>query len=246
MKTKLSIFAITFVLSLALLSCIYAGDVNETAIGDDQVFIEDSVVCEENVVYEDEIAEVSLSSPDSEITPEEENTVVDIADNNDTTSFEIVNNAEHSEKSDFDTVNYETPDTGFFNDGQFFDMNLEFYEKFDAAFNDNMPVASFIKINIPLDGVAGFEVFMIKMEDFNSSLVKEGKLKNSFAFKHELMVHVLHNHNFENFLDCDIVICSNKLSDNFAYSINNSIIGDESGVIYRIFNLSYQNFTIFN
>ena len=77
------------------------------------------------------------------------------------------------------------------------------------------------------------------MEDFDSESFNEGKFKNSFAFKHELIVYVLHENNFNNCLDCDIVICSNKVTDDFAYSINNSVIGDESSVIYCIFNSSY-------
>ena len=91
MKTKSLIFAVTFILSLALLSCAYASDANETVIADDQSIIEDNVVHEEIVVCEDEIADASL--PDDEMAHEEGKPVEDIAvDNKSYTTSVIVDN----------------------------------------------------------------------------------------------------------------------------------------------------------
>ena len=95
---------------------------------------------------------------------------------------------------------------------------------------------------------------MLKMDDFSRSLFKDGKFKNSLEIKHELEVYILDHHNSENILDCDIIICSNKTTDNFAYSINNSIVGDEISVIYCGFSGAFfvylhfidQNYLFFN
>ena len=236
MKTKSLIFAVTFILSLALLSCAYASDANETVIADDQSIIESNIVCE------NKIADVSLSLSDNVIIFEEENpTDGFVIDNNGTTSFEIVNNIKYDEEEcDLNTEKSEKDICiDFSNNSKFCDINLESDEKLDATFNNNISITSFFELNISLDDVACFDILLIKMEDFDSTSFKEGKYKNSFPVKLELIVYVLHDNNFENYLDSYIVICSNKLTDNFAYSINNSIIGDESSIIYSIFNSSY-------
>lgn len=226
------------------LHAVSASDVNET-VDDDYTFICDTVVCE------DEIADGSLNSPGNEITLENENSVADIViDNNETTSFEIVNNIEYNEEEcGLDTENSEKDIyIDFYNNGQFCDINIISDEKLDATFN-NISITSFVILNSSLDDIECFEIFLIKMEDFDSESFKEGKFKNSFAFKQELMLHVLNESNFENYMDCNIIICSNKATDNFAYSINNSVIDDESSVIYCIFTSSYfinQNYLLSN
>ena len=246
MKNKLSIFAVTLIFSLTLLSCAYASDVNETVIADDQPFIES------NVVYEEEIADESLISPDNEIIHEEETPVADIViDNNDTTSFESVNNIEYgNEESDFDIENYETPiKVNCLNDSQFCDINPESDEKLDATFNNRDSIIPVFELNFLLDDIDCFEVFLLKMEDFESNSFKEGRFNNTFAVKQELSLYILHDNNFKIYLDCNIVICSNKMTDNFAYSINNSVTDDECSVVYCGFNSSYftiQNYLFFN
>lgn len=243
MKSRLLMLTITFMFSLTLISCVYAGDVNETVIVSDQSFVESDVVCE------DEIVDAPLSSPDNGISHEDENPLGEIViDNNQTTSFEIVNNVEYkSEEFDFVSENNETPDNEcFFNESQFRDMNFESDDELilDATFNNHILNSSLFKLNISLDGVACFEFFLIKMEDFDSSLLEGRKFDNSFEIKRELMIYILQDNNFENYLDSNIIICSNKATDNFAYSINNMIIGEESA-IYCIFNSYYQNYLFF-
>lgn len=268
MKSKLSIFAITFILSLTLLSCVYSSDVNETAVVDDQLLIES------NVVYEDEIADVNLYSDCKGF--DYENLVVEdyLINNNYTTSFEIINNFEYTgTESDFDIENhetlvkvgeefnfdiegYESPINAYsFNNSQFCDMNFESDDELilDATFNNHIFISSLADVNFSLDNVADFEILLIKMEDFDSSLFNEGKFKNSFPIQHELQVYILHDNHLENYLNFNIIICSNKVTDNFAYSINNSISDDESSVVYCSFNSHYpiqpfidQNFLFFN
>ena len=221
--------SIIFILLILILTlhAVSASDVNET-LSADYTFMDDAVVCE------DEIADGSLIIPDKEIISEEKNTFID--NESDAGSFEIVNPHEYSKECDFEIENCETSIV-FFNDSQFFDINFKSDEKLDATFN-NFSITSFIKLNFSFDNMGSFESFLIKMDDLDSESFRLGKF-NSFTVEHELIVYVLHKNNFENYLDCNIIICSNKATDNFAYSINNSVIGDESSVIYCIFNSSY-------
>ena len=221
-----SIIFISLILILTL-PVVSASDVNGT-LSADYTFMGDAVVCE------DEIADESFISPDKEIISEEKTPGID--KKSDASSFEIVNPVEYSKECVFEIQNYETS-IGFFNDSQFCDMNFKSDEKLDTTFN-NFSITSFIKLNFSFENMGSFESFLIKMEDLDSESFRLGKF-NSFTVEHELIVYVLHKNDIENYLDCNIIICSNKATDNFAYSINNSVIGDESSVIYCIFNSSY-------
>ena len=241
MKTKSLIFAVTFVLYLALLSCAYASDANETAIVDDSSFVES------NVDYEDDVVDVSLCSKGNGI-DYYDNPVDDIVINNKNNytynaSFSVVDNCEHDAEFGFGIENYETLSKVyvFFNNSQFCNINFESDGELilDATVDNQIFTVSLIKLNQSLDNVSYFESFQIKMEDLDSSLFEEGKFQISFTIVHELTISLWHENNFENCLDCNIIICSNKLADNFAYSINNSIIDQESNIVYYSLNSSY-------
>ena len=233
---KLSIFAISFVFSLTLLSCVGACDVNGTANVEDQFFTEDSVV------YEYGIADTSLISTDDEIIPSEENSDGYTIINDTTSSFGIVDN-NIKDECDLDIEN---------NDArimisQFCDVKNE-SEILDATlFNNNISINYFSDLNVSIDDLSSFEVLLIKMEDYESDTFKDEEFKNSFTFKQELLFSILYDAFNEVIVDFYIIVCGNKLWDDFAYSINNSIIGDKSNVhYYSSYFFINQNCTNFN
>ena len=260
MKRELLIIAIFFILSLTLLSCVYASDVNETAVVDDSVIVESNVDCE------DEIADANLCSQGNVIDYDENHVVDSVINDNYTISLGDINNYELSaEEFDFGIENYETSvkvgecldiegcemQIDVFSDCKFCDMNFESDEELilDAIFNNDVSISSWIGVNVSLDNVSCFEIFLFKMEDFVSGSFEEGKFKNSFAINHELIVYILHDGNLENYLDCIVIVCANKVMDDFAYSINNSIVGDESNVYFNSYFIHLffnTKFSIFN
>ena len=216
---KLSIFVLSFVFSLALLSCVGACDVNETANVEDQFFTEDTVV------YEYGIADTSLSSTDDEIIPPEENPD-DAIINDNNISFAIVDN-NIKDGCDLDIENNEAQ----IMISQFCDVKNE-SEILDATTFNNISINYISNLNVSIDDLSSFEFLLIKMEDFDSSTFKDEEFKNSFTIKQELLFSILFDAFNDVIVDFYIIVCGNKLWDDFAYSINNSIIGDKSNVYY--------------
>lgn len=234
---------VILIFALTLVSCASASDVNETvAVSDDidESVIEDSHNCEDvdSDVSQDQLVDENALDNHNASAVEG-----DIYNNNYTSAesheFEIIshdniNNIEHEIETS-DTQYYEDHiriNDNFIND-DFSDINFKISEELflDATSNYNTLLISTFEINHIFNDSDFFETSVLKTSDFKNTLLKDVKIKNDFSLTHDLIVYeYTQNSSFEEILN--VVVCCNKATDNFAYSINNSVIGDDGSLMF--------------
>lgn len=226
-------------LSLTLASCVSACDANETVALSDDV---DESVIEDTQICEDIDVEVSYNQLTDENALDSHNALAIEGDMNYTSAegceLETISHDEshvehEKETSDIQySENHIRIDDNLKND-DYSEINLKISEdlSLDATSNHNPFLISAFEINHIFSDNDFFETSVLKTSYSKNNLFKDVKIKNGFSLKHDLIVYgYSHKSSFDEIL-CVVVWC-NKATDNYAYSINNAVIGDGSILVF--------------
>lgn len=223
-------------LSLTLIGCVSASDVNETVSVSEDV-VGDSVIENPNIC-EDTIDDVSHNNTITNDMSDYEYTSTIVDDNSHNDNHHVV----VGEKSDVDVVVHNdyneyanAVDNQFndqiinvndnFNNDNFSDAIFEIDQELtlDATSNSNPFLYTHVEITYLFQDITYFETSILK-SDFGKNMFKDAKIRNTNSLKHDLIVYEYTHESFCE-LTFSVVVCCNKSTDNFAYSINNSVIG---------------------
>lgn len=229
MQTIKSIFKLTIISMLLLitLSAVSAGDVNDTVAID---------VYEEVCVNDDlcEIQDVQISQEEIILHDENELYEFDLIYINDSDddyiSLDDFDNYEEVENTHCEPILNDVPLNNVLNDVILYENSLEDINC-DSTANNTHDIKMLLNENIFLFEIIS-DINMIKISNFEFNLFKfEEGLKNVHLLDHDILIY-----------DCEAVLnyiikektisCSNKSNTDFAYCIDNSIVGSDLTVIF--------------
>ena len=222
-----------FIIFLTCTSFTCANDVNETDnfIDIDQSFVEEEIVCETDDVFIESAGDIHVENQYSSI---ETNMIYnysyeysEIESEDCCDSFVELEDSLLTDNNLLCYDNYSTNDSFNISDSNK-DLNLY------VIVNNTLFLFTFEMDDICSD--LNIEYIFLKYQVTNNSFLKNVKIKNITSIFHDLITAKYVDKSLNEFAN-DIVIFCNKITTNYAYSINNSIIGNENN-LFSIYNNS--------
>ena len=246
-KTKILKLSIIFMLILVLIPVVAAEDSSESFYieyaeeSSDDVVVEESYSAYEEVEYAQEDTVISNENDDVEDSEDSstdynhfEESIEDNCDANIIEHVECSGEVPQNIQSNEDDINHICSDNfaDICDDGNFEFNDCELATEDISVINQGSLFIS--KNDFNPNDILIKTVMDIEAESFETSCFKRGlskilELKNHILTNQDIQVAFLNDLVFD--VDSDIVDCINKANTDFAFSIDNSVIGDENGIL---------------